>query len=167
LVGWEFYGDGDAGPQAEIDAVTLTELPASGAGIELTSPGTYLVNLRAAYQDRDYFAYAPLVFLLGDTTDPLRAFNECFPLDLSCDVTYTLVVSAAEVPMKLTAYAVGECDPGPTCNSPFWATAAVYSMSDQVPDLSTLPSLPSILDCGCPPTPLRGAKRQMNRFWGT
>lgn len=166
LVGWELYGDGDAGSSHLFDGNELTELPASGAGIVLDEPGTYLVNLRAFFQDSDYWADVPIVLLGDPADDPLHAFNVCEPLLLSgCEVTYTVVVDAAQVPMQLPAYALGSCDPGPTCNSPFWAVATVFSMSGAVPDLSVLPGdLPNLSDCGCP-VPRPAARRAMAEHW--
>jgi hypothetical protein len=168
LLGQEFYGDGDAGPATVIDGLDFTELLPSGPGLSITVPGTYLVSVRAFFQDSDYDADLPLVMLLGDSPDPLGSFNQCLPLlATACDVTYPLVVTASQVPLELTMYAEGACFPGPPpCNSPFWATATVFSMSGEVPDLSGLPAdLPDIGDCGCPfPRPV--VRRQLQRHWG-
>jgi len=99
--------------------------------------------------------------------DPFEGADACSTfISLTCQSNFTLFVDAAQVPLILPLYVVGECDPGPApCASPAYADVSVYKLNGAAPDLTGLPPLPTVVDCFCPRPGRRGAAPP-RAWWG-
>ena len=139
VAGGIFGTNGYSASDTDFDVSEL--YPASGDGIELTTPGNYLVSVQGVFgfdEDSDLLA-APFVFL-GEPVDPATFFlNACtpstdyfFPM---CTTTFPLTVHADET-VDLPVLVPSGTSVGCTevCESPAVVRVAIYRQGGEVTD---------------------------------